>query len=119
MTEVKGAAELVGGLQHMAQSLQDMSTAHRAASRLILEAARARTPVATGKLQASGSYDASRLAGSISFSAPYAGPVHWGIPSKHRAPTLFILKGAQATEKQWVDVYQKTIDSDLNAIGGA
>jgi hypothetical protein len=116
---VKGVPELAGGLDHMVTFLGDMVTAHRAAARIALEAARARTPVATGKLRASGTTEATGLAGRVIFTAPYAGPVHWGVPSKNIPPSLFAIRGAEASQRQWLDVYQDAIQTELNKIEGA
>lgn len=116
---IKGADQLSAGLDHLIDSLDEMSTAHKAAARIALEAARARTPVRTGRLRASGSYDSTGVSGTILFTAPYAGPVHWGVPSKHMPPTLFALKGAKASQPLWMEVYAKAIDQEVGKVSGA
>jgi hypothetical protein len=116
---IEGADQLAASLDALVDSLEHMSEAHRAAARIALEAARARAPMRTGRLRASGSYDATGVSGSVIFTAPYAGPVHWGVPSKNIPPSLFATRGLKASEKQWLGVYEKAIETEVGKVHGA
>jgi hypothetical protein len=114
-----GVVQLVSSLDELVDSLAHMSEAHRAAARIALEAARSRAPIRTGRLRASGSYDSTGVTGSVVFTAPYAGPVHWGVPSRNIPASLFAIRGTQASQRQWLEVYSKAIDTEVGKVHGA
>ena len=117
--EVIGEDRLAFTLRRFAAALDDMAPAHRAAAGIALQAARARTPVQSGRLRASGMVGGTGQYGDVIFTAPYAGPIHWGWPARGIAPSLFAVKGVEASQEQWLDAYTNAIQSDLNKVEGA
>jgi hypothetical protein len=118
-TEVIGNETLAFTLRRFAAGLDDMAPTHRAAARVALEAARSRAPVKTGQLRASGGVAASGGYGDVIFSAPYAGPIHWGWPARHIAANPFAARGVEQSMDQWLDVYADAIEDDLGKVKGA
>lgn len=117
--EVKGEETLALTLRRFAAGLDDMASTHKAAADLALQAARARAPVKTGQLRASGLATSAPGYGDITFSAVYAGPIHWGWPARHIAPSLFATKGVEESQERWLEIYQDALQEDLGKVTGA
>ena len=117
--EVIGNDTLAFTLRRFAAGLEDMAKTHRQAARVALEAARERAPVKTGRLRASGQVDAGAGYGAVLFTAPYAGPIHWGWPARGIAPSMFATKGVEQSMDAWLDVYAEAIQDDLGKVKGA
>lgn len=117
-TTVQGADRLAFTLRRFSAGLDDMGPAHRAAASIALQAARSRAPVRSGRLRASGQTGGTGQYGDVLFTAPYAGPIHWGWPARGIAPTLFATKGAEASQDQWLDAYTNAIQDDLDKVEG-
>jgi hypothetical protein len=110
--EVHGANELADGLRNYAQSLGSVVPAQ--VGRIMLDAAKARTPVVTGTLRASGAWN-----GAVTFTVPYAPPIHWGWRSRNIRANPFALAGIEASERAWSAAYEADIQRDLDKIEGA
>ena len=110
--EVLGAANLARGIHRFAENLGKMSPPE--AGRIMLSAARERAPVDSGALRASG----TTVGAGITFSVPYASPVHWGSRTRNRPPNRFALEGARATERAWLGVFNDDMQAGLNRIEG-
>lgn len=113
--EVEGADTLARGLKKVADDLEQLDQEADAVGKLILAAAKARAPVRTGNLVASGSSSGS----AVTFSAPYAPPIHWGWATRGIEPNPFAWSAAERTEPAWIAVYQDMLQADLNKVRGA
>jgi hypothetical protein len=47
---------------------------------------------------------------------PYAGPIHWGWPSRGIAAQPFIAATAQDTQPTWLGYYEADVDKIVDAI---
>jgi hypothetical protein len=112
---IEGGDQLARSLKKVADELEQLDQEADAVGKLILAAAKARAPVRTGNLVASGSSRGS----SVTFSAPYAPPIHWGWAMRGIEPNPFAWAGAERTEPAWLAVYSNMIQDDLDRVKGA
>lgn len=119
--KVEGARELRATLKRAGDDLQDLRTAHAGAAGIVVPAAKSRTPVQSGKLQASvrGSGSKTQAVIRAGFaSVPYAGVIHWGWPAHGIEAHPFLSEGAQATEHLWSAEYEAAVNRVLSRIKG-
>ena len=112
---MQGAEKLASTLHKAADEISKMETANRKAGAIIANAARSRAPRRTGRLASSITVDKA----GITASAPYAGPIHWGWPSRNIDPQPFAMGAARATEPQWVAFYEDEVQKALDGVKGA
>jgi hypothetical protein len=120
--EVVGRARLVRTLRQAGHDVEDLKDAHQAVAAVVAAAAAATAPRRTGKLAASvrGNRAVGRAvvrAGRA--SVPYAGPVHWGWPSRNIAAQPFVAEAAQVTEPVWLALYENGVVKALDRVKGA
>jgi hypothetical protein len=113
--EIEGGDQLARGLKKVADELGQLDQEADAVGKLILAAAKARAPVRTGQLAASGTSKGS----GVTFSAPYAPPIHWGWAMRGIQPNPFAWAAAERTEPAWLGVYTDMIQDDLDKVKGA
>lgn len=111
---VQGVERLVSTLHGAAEEIAQMDTANARAGAIIAGAARSRAPRRTGRLAASISVDKA----GITASAAYAGPIHWGWPSRNIDPQPFAMNAARATEPQWIGLYEDGVQKALDGVKG-
>jgi hypothetical protein len=105
----------VVGADHVAKGLEDVLRAvprldANAVGNVILQAARARTPVRSGQLRASG-----RAQGmNVVYTAPYAAPIHWGWKARNIKPNKFLYQGAEASADAWLQAFTDALQEDLD-----
>lgn len=129
--EIEGARMLRSTLRRAGGDLQDLRAANRTAVEIVRPVAAALAPKRTGKLTATLRTGATVKAGILRAgrkSVPYAGPVHWGWPSRPDPsrgvrggpirPDPFMSRAAQITEPTWVPVYMAEIQSALRKVKG-
>lgn len=105
---VRGLDEVTTGLASVVTGLDELEPAE--VGDIILQAARARTPVDSGFLRSS-----SRSVGmTVTFSAPYAAPIHWGWAARHIEPNPYALNGLKSSESVWVDAFTQTVQQELD-----
>jgi hypothetical protein len=117
--QVEGARQLRSALRRAEGNLDDLKAAHAAVSLYVAQQAAARAPRRTGRLAATvrGTRQATRARVSAGrASVPYAGPIHWGWPSRGIAPQPFIADTARSTETVWVQMYRTEVDRILARI---
>lgn len=119
---VHGLDRLVRTLNKAGADLGDLKDANAAAGRIVAADAQSRAPRRSGGL--AGSIRASRQARRAQVvagrsSIPYAGPIHWGWPSRGIAANPFLSNAAQATESQWVPLYLKDVQAAVDNVRGA
>lgn len=119
---VEGLGQLVRDLKAAGGSLDDLKDANQAVSRIVLDDARPRVPHRTGRLAASGRINRAAKKANVLFgsaSLPYAGPIHWGWPSRHIAAQPFGVDAAEATQPEWLEAYEREIQKLLDDVKGA
>lgn len=120
--KVEGLGQLVRDLKAAGGSIDDLKAANQAASRIVLDASRSRVPHRSGRLAASGRINRALKKANVlygSASVPYAGPVHWGWPSRHIPAQPFVVDAAEATQPEWLETYEREIQKVLDDIKGA
>lgn len=117
--EVRGARELRRTLRRAGADMSELNRVHKEAAALVEAATRA--PVRTGRLQTTVRSAGTRTAGIVRAgyaSVPYAGPIHWGWPSRGIRANPFISEAAQRTEPTWFGLYEREIERLLDSIQG-
>lgn len=121
LVEVEGAAQLRRTLRRAGHDLTDLKASHAKAGQIAAAGGQARAPRITGRLastvRASGTNTGAIIRAGFA-GVPYAGPIHWGWPGHNISPNPFLTEGAQATEPEWVAVYQAAVDAALNQVKG-
>lgn len=128
---IEGARQLRATLKRAGGDLQDLRAANRRAATTVVPAAAALAPKRSGNLAASIRAGATTRAGIVRAGkkrVPYAGPVHWGWPSRPDPargirggpikPHPFLMRAAQDTEPQWVPIYEAEILSAIRKVKG-
>jgi hypothetical protein len=135
---VEGGAKLRRELRAAAGDLDDLKDANAAAADYVAGIARSRAPVRTGALRAT--VRGNRAAGRATVSSGsatvlYAGPIHWGWPTRGVTktkgkngkrlrggpirPNRFIWDTAQEYRDEWLPAYEQNVQSILDRIDGA
>lgn len=120
--EVKGSAQLARTLRKAGADMKDLRAVNQKAAASILPTAKAETPVRSGHLKRSVRAGATQRAGVLragTAAIPYAGPVHWGWPSRRIKAHPFLVEAAKATEPTWVGIYETEIKKLLEQVQGA
>jgi hypothetical protein len=105
---VTGADDIAQGLDNVVRQVPTLDPQEVGA--LILQAARARTPVLTGRLRASGRADGMHVA----FTAPYSAPIHWGWKARNISPNPYLVKGTEAAADAWLQAFTDVLQDELN-----
>lgn len=105
---VTGARDIQQGLQGVLRTMPRLEP--RAVGNVILQAARARAPVLTGKLRASGKAEGMH----VSFTAPYSAPIHWGWKARHIEPNPFLVKGTESAADAWLQAFTDALQQELD-----
>jgi HK97 gp10 family phage protein len=116
--KVEGLDTFVSTMHKAEQQLQEMGDAHRQASAIIASAAAAAAPRRTGRLAGSVRASASAKQGMVEVTAPYAGPIHWGWPSRNIDAQPFAMNAARSTEPQWIKFYEAEVQKAIDDVKG-
>lgn len=131
--QVAGARQLRRALKQAGDDFQDLKDLNRKAAEVVAARARALAPVGpTGRLRDSVRAAGTKTAAIVRMgkkSVPYANAVHWGRswwPNKHHPRAAiskiegnpFVSLAAQATEAQWVGLYEDGINKIIDRIEG-
>jgi len=119
---VEGLDQLVRTMRKAGEDLGALKDAHAAVGRMIAAQAQAYVPRRTGAL--AGTIRAARQARKAMVvagrtSVPYAGPIHWGWPSRGIAADPFLSNAATDTESRWVPIYLKDVQAAVDQVKGA
>lgn len=121
---VIGGAQLRRTLRRAGQDLTDLKAANAKAAAFVAALAKASpsAPRRTGRLV--GSVRGNRAAGRARIMAggaavPYAGPIHWGWPSRNIEAQPFIAAAAEESQPQWLGIYQSEVDDIVDRVKGA
>ena len=118
---VEGLSRLRATLAEAGAQLDDLKAAHAAAAQFVADTAAARAPVRTGALANSIRSSGTKRAGVIragNKAVPYAGPIHWGWPSRNIKANRFMTDAAATTEAAWVELFYQHITAALEAVEG-
>lgn len=118
---IEGLSNLVRTLQRAGEDVSELKDAHRAAGEIVQREAESRAPRRSGAL--AGSVRAARQVRRARVQAgtsrvPYAGPIHWGWPSRQISSQPFVSEAAQATEPQWTAQYRRDVEAALAKVKG-
>lgn len=119
--QVEGGRALRRSLRAAGDDLSDLKDAHTESARIAAGAAQVRVPVRTGRLRATVRSSGTLSAGVIRAgraSVPYANPIHWGWPARHITAQPFASHGAQASQPQWVPVFEAALHRALQKVHG-
>jgi hypothetical protein len=119
---VIGIDRLTRTLRAAGDDLSDLKDANAAAGRMVAGAAQGTVPRRSGRLASTirASRQARRaqvVAGRA--SVPYAGPIHWGWPSRGIGAQPFLSEAAQSSESRWVPLYARDLQKVLAKVKGA
>src|SRR4051812_46804535 len=103
---VTGADDIIQGMERALTERLEPG----AVGDIILQAARARTPVITGRLRASGRADGM----DVTFTAPYSAPIHWGWKKRNIEPNPFLVKGTEASADAWLQAFTNALQEALD-----
>lgn len=121
--EVEGERELRRALRGVEGSTEDLKAAHKAAAEVVAVQARIEVPVRSGRLKntirALGSKTIGQVAAGQGRAVRYAGPVHFGWPSRPNPakgwrggpirPQPFLYDAADKRQRAVVDEYDRHI----------
>lgn len=102
--------------------LTELKETHARVASLVAGRGRANAPVDSGRLANSVRAGATRTAAVVRAgrkSVPYAGPIHWGWPSRGIAAQPWLTTAAAESEPAWLAVYTQAVDDILDRIQGA
>jgi len=120
--KVEGLDNLVRTLNRASVDLSDLKDANRAAGETVASEASTRAPRGkTGKLAASvrAARQVRRARVMVGGArVPYAGPIHWGWPSRNITAQPFAAIAAQATEPRWAEQYRRAVVAALDKVRG-
>lgn len=119
--EVDGLRKLRAGLKAAGLTVDDLKAAHAEVARTVVAAAQARVPRRTGRLASSlrGSGQAGAAVVRAGAAAvPYAGPIHWGWPSRHITAQPFYLDAMDASRSTWEGQYLSALENLIDSIEG-
>jgi hypothetical protein len=120
--QVQGARTLRRTLKAAGLDVTDLKAAHKAVADLVASRARPATPHRTGALagsvRTSGTASAAIVRAGRA-SVPYAGPIHWGWPSRHIPAQPWIADAAAATQPGWEALYLTALTHIIDTIEGA
>lgn len=116
---VIGADRVASTMKTAAHDLGDMSDAHKAAAAIFVGASRPLAPHVTGRLASATRSGFTKDSAGFTNYEPYFGPIHYGWPGHNISAQPFVDEAADATEAQWLAVYQKAVDHACAEVKGA
>lgn len=115
-----GVSEFADRCMRVDDTFSDaMEPAARAIGRLVASAARARTPVLSGRLRGTVRAElADRTTGGVTWGTPYGGVIHFGWAGHNIAPQPFATDAANATQPQWEALINRAMMATLDQTAG-
>lgn len=118
---IEGLPKLRRELREAGESLEDLKGTHRQISGLVASRGKSAGPRKSGALLASVRPSAATSAIRVMAgraAVPYAGPIHWGWPSRNIGAQPWIRQAATATQSQWLGMYEQGIERELGKVRG-
>lgn len=122
VVEVDGLRTLRRDLKAAGLSVEDLKDAHAEVAQLVVRAAAPNAPRRTGALAATSRGSGTQGAAVVRAgraAVPYAGPVHWGWPSRHIVAQPWIYDAAVRSQQQWTGAYLRALEHIIGKIEGA
>ena len=107
---VDGARELSDAMSKAVTDLEDLTRTNREVAQSGARSSTNRAPVRTGELKGSITGEGSRDKATVRATAPHAGPVHWGVPSRGMAPNPYIMAAMVADESTFKALYERRLN---------
>lgn len=121
LVEVEGLRTLRASLKRAGVSLQDLKDAHAQVAQTVIRAAAPHAPHRTGRLAASVRGSGTQSAAVVRAgraSVPYAGPIHWGWPSRGIKAQPWLFDAAVASQDQWTGIHLRALEKIIDSIEG-
>lgn len=129
---VEGGRTLRRTLREAGSDLQELRDAHQQAADIAARAAVALAPERSGDLRnnirAAGTKTAGIVRAGNNTSLQYAGPVHWGWPTRPNAekgwrggpinPNTFMVDGAEQSRHRWEPIYERAVERAIANVKG-
>lgn len=122
LLQVRGSRQLRATLRRAGDDLGELKAVHARIGSLVAAAAARAAPHRTGALAAdvrSSGTNTAAIIRSGRARLPYAGPIHWGWPSRGIRAQPFMTDAAANTEGTWVGMYVAAVDTILANVQGA
>jgi hypothetical protein len=120
--EVQGLKTLRRSLKAAGVSVADLKDAHARVAQLVVTSAAGHAPHRSGALagsvRGSGTQSAAIVRAGRA-SVPYAGPIHWGWPSRHITARPWLYEAAVDSQEQWTGLYLSALQKIIDDIEGA
>lgn len=112
--QVVGLRELRSALRKMeGDAVDKLAEAHEASARIVADAARPRVPVVTGALKDTVRHSGTKTGGVVRSGykrVPYAGPIHFGWPSRSIRAQPFFYEAMDRREEQVIQQFEKHVE---------
>ena len=112
--EVRGARDLTRAMCDAGVDLKDLNQANQRVAEIVLSAAN--PPRRTGRLASSGRAGRARSRARVTYSAPYAAPIHWGWPRRHIEANPWLSRAAQVSEPVWQAAYLAAVNQIVDQV---
>lgn len=116
---VTGADRVASTMKSAARDLGDLSEANKAAAAIFVAASRPPAPKLTGRLAAATRPAFTKTEAGFTNPEPYFGPIHYGWPAHNIRAQPFVDEGLDASEAQWLRVYEDAVDKAAAEVKGA
>ena len=116
---IEGIDVLQRTMKKAGQDITDLTDAHARASEIVAAAARAGAPRRTGALASSVKSSKAKRTALVNVTSRYAKPIHWGWPARNIEANPWVSEAAQATEPQWLPLYEAAVQKALDDVRGA
>lgn len=117
--QVDGARQLRTALKRAGVDVQDLKDAHRQVAELVAQRSAPRAPRRTGRLAATvrpaGTQSAAIVRAGRA-SVPYAGPIHWGHPSRGITAQPWLAEAAERTQDTWETTYLQALEAIVRTV---
>lgn len=98
--------------------ITELTDAHARASEIVAAAARSTAPRRTGALASSIKSSKAKRTALVNVTSRYAKPIHWGWPARNIEAQPWVSEAAQATEPQWLPLYEAAVQDALDQVRG-
>ena len=117
--KIEGLREVNKALRDLSDDTKnEMKETHLAAARVVLPEAQRLAPFRTGQLSRSLVATATRTGGRITSKAtPYAGPIHFGWPSRSIRPQPFVYEALDPRRDEVIEIYAKRMNQLIEKYG--
>lgn len=116
--DVQGVAQLQRTMKKAGEDISDLDQAHQQASALVASVAVSTAPRRTGKLASTIRPARSKRRAEVQVKSVYAAPIHWGWPARHIEAQPWVSQAAQATEPQWIKIYEEAVQKAVDQVAG-